>query len=305
MDSNEPLVSILITAFNREKYIAEAIESVLASTYKNFEAIVVDDSSADNTFAIANTYASKDSRVKVFANEKNLGQFANRNKAASLASGVYIKYLDSDDFIYPGSLQYMVDAMQANPACGFGMAFNNTSKVAENEFPFFLPPQQAYLWHFEKGGLLFRSPSHTIFRLSSFKAIKGFPMDMQTHGDSGVNLRLAATGGVIVMKPGLVNWRRHDMQVAAGQFSNAPLMMKERFAIHKRILNEAGCPLSAKQKKRAMLVIEVMYLRAAVSRHLFKYGFKPFWKLLSKETVPAYKLPLIFMPLSLMRKQYI
>src|ERR1700748_2916719 len=95
-----PLVSVLMTAYNREKYIEEAIESVLASSYTNLELIIVDDCSKDNTVEIARSYEARDPRVKVFINEKNLGDYPNRNRAASLAKGEYIKYVDSDDVMF-------------------------------------------------------------------------------------------------------------------------------------------------------------------------------------------------------------
>ena|SRR5674476_1029541 len=88
-----PAVSVLMTAYNREKYIAEAIESVLAQTFTDFELVVVDDGSKDHTVDIARRY-SKDPRVSVHINEKNLGDYPNRNRAASLARGRYLKYLD-------------------------------------------------------------------------------------------------------------------------------------------------------------------------------------------------------------------
>jgi glycosyltransferase involved in cell wall biosynthesis len=80
-----PIVSVLMTSFNREKYIAEAIESVLASTYKDFELIIVDDVSTDATVAIAEKYAKQDGRIKVYKNQNNLGDYKNRNRAASYA----------------------------------------------------------------------------------------------------------------------------------------------------------------------------------------------------------------------------
>ena len=70
MNEKIPLVSVLMTSFNREKYIGEAIESVLASTYTNFELIITDDRSTDNTVTIAKTFGSKDQRVKLFINER-------------------------------------------------------------------------------------------------------------------------------------------------------------------------------------------------------------------------------------------
>ena len=81
---NYPLVSVLITSYNREKYIGDAIQSVLDSTYKNFELIIVDDMSTDNSVGIAKSFEKKDNRIKVYINEANLGDYPNRNKAASL-----------------------------------------------------------------------------------------------------------------------------------------------------------------------------------------------------------------------------
>src|SRR5450631_849992 len=110
-----PLVSVLMTAFNREKLIGQAIESVLASTYSDLELIVVDDGSSDSTVEIAKDYAAKDDRIKVFINEKNLGDYPNRNRAASHAKGKYIKFVDSDDKLFDFSLEYCVSQMEKYP----------------------------------------------------------------------------------------------------------------------------------------------------------------------------------------------
>src|SRR5205814_9422266 len=73
---NPPLVSVLLTSYNREAFIAESIESVLAQTLTDFELIVSDDQSHDATVAIAQSYARRDPRVRVSVNEKNLGDYA-------------------------------------------------------------------------------------------------------------------------------------------------------------------------------------------------------------------------------------
>jgi glycosyltransferase involved in cell wall biosynthesis len=98
------LASILMTSYNRQQFLAEAIESVLASTYQNWELIIVDDCSKDNTVAIARTYALNDSRIKVFKNEINLGDYSNRNKFISFAKVEYIMFCDSDDKLFPNSI---------------------------------------------------------------------------------------------------------------------------------------------------------------------------------------------------------
>src|SRR5450631_1699837 len=129
----KPFVSVLMTAYNREKYIAEAIESVLASTYTNFEFIIVDDGSVDTTVEIARSFELKDSRVKLYINEKNLGDYPNRNKAASYAKGKYLKYLDSDDMIFKDSLLKMVNAIEKYPDAAMVMMWAYDDPVPEPE----------------------------------------------------------------------------------------------------------------------------------------------------------------------------
>ena len=119
--SDTPLVSVLMTSYNREKYIGEAIESVLNSSYRHFELIIVDDGSKDRTMEIARQYAEKDQRVKVYRNERNLGDYPNRNKAASYATGKYLKYVDADDLIYPWGLELLVQMMEKFPNAGWGL----------------------------------------------------------------------------------------------------------------------------------------------------------------------------------------
>lgn len=76
---NKAIVSVLMTSYNREKYVAEAIESVIAQTFTEWELIIVDDQSKDATVSIAKDYAKKDSRIKVYINNHNLGDYPNRN----------------------------------------------------------------------------------------------------------------------------------------------------------------------------------------------------------------------------------
>ena len=95
------LVSILIPAYNTEKWIADAIKSVLAQTWANREIIIVDDGSSDNTLKIAKTFESK--TVKVIT-QKNMGACGARNKALSIAQGDYIQWLDADDLLAPDKI---------------------------------------------------------------------------------------------------------------------------------------------------------------------------------------------------------
>ena len=119
--SESPTVSILTTCYNREAYLADCIESVLDGHYQDFELIIVDDQSKDGSLEIARRYAARDGRVKVHLNEVNLGDYPNRNKAASLARGKYIKFLDADDMHGKWAMDIMVDAMERFPDAGFAL----------------------------------------------------------------------------------------------------------------------------------------------------------------------------------------
>ena len=113
-NSEEPLVSVIIPVYNREDYIGEAIESVLNQTYKNFELIIVNDGSTDNTENIVKGYAEKDKRIKYFYQE-NQGAYSARNKGIEESNGEFISFLDSDDKYFPYALEKMVYLFQTLP----------------------------------------------------------------------------------------------------------------------------------------------------------------------------------------------
>src|SRR5574343_33824 len=91
------LVSIITPTYNSENYITRAISSTLEQTYSNFEHIIIDDCSTDNTWTILCEFSKKDSRIKILRNEKNLGASEARNNGIKIAKGNFIAFLDSDD----------------------------------------------------------------------------------------------------------------------------------------------------------------------------------------------------------------
>ncbi len=106
-----PKVSVCIPVYNREDFIAEAIESVLQQTFTDFELIITDNCSTDNTPEVIKSYAAKDNRVKYFKNESNLGVCSNGNRGILLSKGEYIKFLFSDDKLAPQCLEIFVEKM--------------------------------------------------------------------------------------------------------------------------------------------------------------------------------------------------
>jgi glycosyltransferase involved in cell wall biosynthesis len=200
-----PLVSVLMTAYNREQFIAEAIESVLASTYQDFELIIVDDCSKDRTVEIARKYEAQDSRIKVYVNEQNLGDYPNRNKAASYAIGKYLKYLDSDDIMNSNCLERMVFEMENYPACAFGISSRSLLEMQVHY------PDNAYRTHFFKRGILDISPSGCVIRKDVFDQENGF-LELRCVSDFEFWLRLALKYPLLELEKGLIFWREHNQQ---------------------------------------------------------------------------------------------
>ena len=106
-------LSVIMPVYKAEEYIYKAVDSILNQTYANLEVILVDDGSPDNCGKICDEYAEKDSRVKVI-HKKNGGQADARNFGIEAASGEFIGFVDSDDYIEPYMYQEMIDYMQQN-----------------------------------------------------------------------------------------------------------------------------------------------------------------------------------------------
>ncbi|MBQ7303410.1 MAG: glycosyltransferase [Alphaproteobacteria bacterium] len=109
---SNPLVSIILITYNRADLIENAINSILAQTYKNWELIIVNDGSGDNTSKIIKEYAAKDKRIKIFENDKNKKIVYSRNRGLSNAKGKYIAWIDDDDKAYANKIKQQVKYME-------------------------------------------------------------------------------------------------------------------------------------------------------------------------------------------------
>ena len=111
----EKKISIVLPVYNGSEYLAESIESVLAQTYANWELIIVNDCSTDNTLAIASDFANKDARIKVFSNKENLKLPNTLNAGFEHATGEYYTWTSDDNKYKPDALRVMVECLEKNP----------------------------------------------------------------------------------------------------------------------------------------------------------------------------------------------
>lgn len=116
------LVSVITPAYNSAEYVEECIESVLNQTYQNWEMLIVNDKSTDNTQSILELYTKRDPRIKLLNQKKNTGAAAARNKALELSKGRFVAFLDSDDAWKPKKLERQLQFMHENK---YGFTFTS------------------------------------------------------------------------------------------------------------------------------------------------------------------------------------
>ncbi|WP_196892727.1 glycosyltransferase family 2 protein [Aureivirga marina] len=125
----EEKVSIITPCYNAEEFISQTIESVLAQTYQNWEMLIVDDNSLDNSISILENYVSKDTRIKLFKCKENQGAAHTRNIALKKVTGKYVAFLDSDDLWKPTKLEKQIDFMKEKDA---KLSFTSYECMQEN-----------------------------------------------------------------------------------------------------------------------------------------------------------------------------
>ena len=126
----DDLVSIIMPSWNTGEFIAESIQSVLNQTYTNWELIIIDDCSSDDTDQIIESF--NDERIKYLKNEKNCGAALTRNRGLREARGEWIAFLDSDDLWMPEKLEHQIDFMKKN---GYSLSFTEYEKIDEDSKP--------------------------------------------------------------------------------------------------------------------------------------------------------------------------
>lgn len=116
MSTDKPRISIGLPVYNGERFFREALDSLLSQTYSDFELIICDNASTDQTEAICRAYAAKDRRVHYHRNRENLGVNANYNRVFELSTGEYFKWAASDDLCQPDYLARCVAVLDADPS---------------------------------------------------------------------------------------------------------------------------------------------------------------------------------------------
>ncbi|HUQ18816.1 MAG TPA: glycosyltransferase family A protein [Gemmatimonadaceae bacterium] len=255
-----PSVSVLMTAYNREKYIGDSIASVLAQRYSDFELLIVDDCSTDGTLDIARDFEKSDTRVRVVVNERNLGDYPNRNRAASLARGALIKYHDSDDVMYAHCLATMVPPMLAEKRAAIGISL--AKAFTGGPSPMLLTPRLSYQREFLGQGIFMGGPACGIFRRAEFLKLGAFP-ERGVLSDFVFWLSACARVNVLTL-PGDLFWYR----VHPGQEAQSATALEQYTHVtgeEWKALHSPNCPLDDSERERAKRTVVSKFAKAVAA----------------------------------------
>ena len=228
-----PKVTVLLPVHNGEPFLAQAIESVLAQTFTDFEFVIVDDGSTDETPATVASF--DDSRIRLLRNERNLGLVPSLNSGLEAAAGEYIARLDHDDYCRPERLERQVELLDASPEVGVVGAWMDLVEAGGRRVGLHRPridDHTEFVFQTLSGGVLISHPS-AMYRRAPVIALGGYDESMLGAEDKDLWRRLALErwDARIVPEP-LVVYRLHDQQssqVHSSEHREADGRSQERF----------------------------------------------------------------------------
>jgi glycosyltransferase involved in cell wall biosynthesis len=242
-----PTVSVVMTVFNTQRYVGEAIQSVLGQTFGDFEFIIIDDGSTDRSAAIIREFGSRDSRIR-FVSRPNTGIVAAANEGIGMARGRYLARMDSDDVCLPQRFETQVRYLDAHPECV--LVGSRVTVVDPYGSPVFESGQK--LTHEEidaellgsGGGWAIVQPS-AMMRTEAVRRVGAYRGRHNVSEDQDLFLRLAEVGRVANLPEPLLLYRRHYQSVMHTQW-------RQREEVKERIVREAyqrrGLPMPADWK---------------------------------------------------------
>lgn len=206
-----PKVSVIMPAYNAQKYIAEAIDSILNQTFSNFELIIVNDASSDNTESIITSY--RDPRIVYLKNETNLGVAKTLNYGLSVAQGEYIARMDADDISLPTRLEMQCNYLDANPL--IAVLGTETETFLGNQIISSCGWSSHLPSHIKKDLFFSCGIAHpsVMIRESILKEMNGYDPEYNGLEDYELWYRISQKYNIAVLPNVLLRYRLHENQV--------------------------------------------------------------------------------------------
>ena len=200
-------ISIVLPVYNGAKYLAESIESIIAQTYTNWELIVVNDCSSDNSLNIATEYASKDARIKVFTNPQNLKLPNSLNEGFKHASGEYYTWTSDDNKYKPNALRIMTEHLENDPDTK--MVYANYTRIDSNGDEI-EPIKLLDVEHIFAGNVI---GACFLYTADAAQRVGEYDANLFLAEDYDYWIRLYEVGNVLHIEDDLYYYRIHDMSL--------------------------------------------------------------------------------------------
>src|SRR5690554_2847714 len=247
----EALVSVIIPAYNRVRYIQQAVDSVLGQTYSPIELIVVDDGSTDGTYELLKEYGDK-LQLITHPNRDNKGQSAAINLGMKYATGKYLAILDSDDFWALNKLEVVIPFLEKNP--DVGLVYSNGYGVSrDGEILYEFLPRDHQETNDPNRVLLdcyTLLPNNSVVRKDVIDRVGGFEETFRAAQDHDMLIRLAENTKFAYLPDYLFYYRRHSDSISA---KNALARWRNGFEILRRAMERYPYKKSTIRKRRAVL----------------------------------------------------
>jgi hypothetical protein len=252
-----PRVTVAMTCRNAESSVGDAIESVLAQEFRDFELIVCDDASLDRTARLARSYS--DHRIRHISNSRRLGDCASRNKLLDAARGQFVIYLDGDDHAYPQGIGFMAEMLSRFPKAGFACARPASQKFI---YPVELSPHDYCACAFLGPSVFASDMSQLMFRTASLRGAGGFNARTSA-ADAEIQLTVGRRQSCVLINNGLVWWRRPAAGTGDVPPATETAVQFARFA--HTALKDGEWPLSRQELSLARCAVDRSAVRAIAS----------------------------------------
>lgn len=270
------LVTIVIPCYNQSHFLGEAIKSVLGQTYENYEVIVVNDGSTDETSEVAMSF----NNVKVIE-QNNMGLSASRNVGLSKSNGEFIVFLDSDDKLLPQALEIGVKSLEDRPECAFVSGFCDRISFDGSYLPTYQPiiDESDYYMSLLRSNYIW-APSNVMYRREVFEKTPGFNTEVSPAADYEIYLRIARLFPVYHHGHIVTEYRQHKTSMS----KDYGLMLKNVLTVlqaqwefvkknkrHKAAL-EYGIPSYKQYYLEGVCVQAISSLKDYKLRQVMQYG---------------------------------
>jgi glycosyltransferase involved in cell wall biosynthesis len=282
MQIDQPLFTVATITFNSGQWVRQAIESILSSSYDDFELIISDDCSTDDTWEIIQEYT--DHRIRAWRNEQNIGEYPNRNKVLREARGRFILFIDGDDILYKDALARSANYLTAFPEAKalWGVYPVYFDFVA---LPYlFTPLQLTRLNYLSTYPVTVVGFAESFFSVEALLQMRGFHEGFAI-GDTYIKRNFCCRFPVLLVTAGFAYWRQYPEQ-ASNRVRSFYKNIIETYQIDKGVLWTKDNPLSEDEMQKARRNFQIRTMKLLLLNTIRKGKFLDFFKLMNRLKLP-------------------